>query len=75
MVPQTGRLNPKIWGFPKILGAKDVWVKRPGGKKLEPMPNPLYAFNFPNEILKSKGRAPIDWAARDVVGHFDIHKV
>ncbi|KAI9789436.1 MAG: hypothetical protein M1835_001679 [Candelina submexicana] len=61
-VPQSTAVDPTIWGLPKILGAKFVWVQRPKGSKLEHIPNPLYSFNIPSdEVLKKKGRIPIDW--------------
>ena len=72
-VPKTARPNENIWGFPKILTTKDVWVKRPKGHKLDKMDNPLYAFNFPNETLKDKARIPVDWKKTGVVSHLLIN--
>ncbi len=55
-------VDETIWGLPKILAAKYVWVIRPTGTKLEPINNPLYQFNIPSdEVLKNKGRVPVVW--------------
>lgn len=72
-VPKTDRPNEKIWGFPKILTTKDVWVKRPKGVKLDTMNNPLYAFNFPNKILKDKARISVDWDKTAVVSYMSAN--
>jgi len=68
-VARTATVNEKIWGFPKILTAKDVWVKRPNSAELVPMANPLYAFNFPNQALSKKGRTPINWKNTGIVSY------
>jgi hypothetical protein len=59
-----------IWGIPKILLAKQVWVKRAGVNDLKQIDNPLYAFKFPNAALKAKSRVPINWDTTSVVSHY-----
>ena len=62
-----------IWGVPKILAAKDVWVKRPnprGSAEVKSIPNPLYQFTFPSkDTLRSKKRDPVDFDDTSVVSH------
>ena len=68
-VDNTGVLDNRIWGIPKILGAKDVWVKRLNAIELESIPNSLYQFTFPqNEVLQAKGRKPVIFGS-GVVSH------
>lgn len=61
-VPKSNVVNEKIWGLPKILAAKDVWVKLPNKTTLDKIPNPLYAFVFPNDALRKKKRVDIPWS-------------
>lgn len=58
-VTSTVTVSDQIWGFPIILGAEKVWIKRPNGTELEQIDNPLYSFKFPNTQLKDKGRVAI----------------
>ena len=59
------RGNAWRWGFPKILKAQEVYVRRPGSPdELKPIANPLWRFKFPeskdfNEL--SQPRPQIKW--------------
>lgn len=61
VLPRNNATGENIWGIPKILSAKDVWVLRPNASDLTTIPNPLYALKFQNEALEAKGRTPIAW--------------
>ena len=59
-VPLYDRVYSGVWGLPKILTTEVIWVKKPHGKQMEEMANPLYRFNFPKEeTISKKGRKPI----------------
>jgi hypothetical protein len=64
--PTDGKAPPSIWGLPKILSRKNVYVRNPDKPKdLVQIPNPLHHFTFPDEEDYAKavkaGRKRMDW--------------
>lgn len=69
-VDKSSQLNVGIWGFPEILGAENVWLKKPGATDIEPVPNPLYKFKFPDHgVPTAKGGKSVDFSKTGVVSN------
>ncbi|KAI9845231.1 MAG: hypothetical protein M1837_004986 [Sclerophora amabilis] len=72
---KSGKLDEKIFGVPKILSQKRVFVNHWDKSKPKDIENPLQQFSFPKEdVLREKGRTTWtekDWRGRVVANGRD----